>query len=644
MPVNDGNITVLSSTNSEFCRSRHVLSPVQKKMWHIAGDIVTRSVSEGLRFCVSEGLHFQRVKRGIPRSRSGLQGNYSSERSILCFCICWLVLMGCSNNRQPTPLPKPEKGSLANSTSAEATIKFEDVTQSLELKHVYRNGEEANAYTYLEAMGGGLASLDYDRDGAMDLFLTGGGLISKQNTISGLPGALWRNQAGQKMVDVTSSSRVGDVRVYTQGTAVADYNNDGFPDLLVTGYGGLQFFVNQGDGTFIEVANEIGLRDEQWSTSAGFGDFNNDGSVDLYVAHYVDWSWQNNPNCTSTAGVREICPPAAFRGVQDSMFINQGDGSFRMATEEWGLVAEGRGLGVTCAHFDDDQRLDVYVANDAVNNFMYFNQNGERFIEQGVSSGTALDERGMANGSMGVAVLDFDADLLSDLWVSNYENETFALYKNEGGGNFRVVTASTGLTSLGTLFVAFGTIAADLDSDGYEDVVVANGHVLRSPPSNSVPQYPLLVRNIAGKRFVRPNYDSGYFSKKLRGRGVIHWDFDSDGDMDLAFINVNEPAALLENRTVPIGDWLQIELVGTYGNRDAIGARLVVQTDQRRILRQVSGGGSYLSQAPYTVHFGLPPGQRQVDIEIAWPGGSTQKVPGLEVNRKHRVVQSQPAA
>lgn len=637
MPVNDRNITVLSSTNNAFFLSPHILLPDQKKMSHIAGDIVTRSVSEGLRI--------QRVRRGIPRSRSGLQGTYTSKRSILCICIGWLVLMGCSNTRQPTVLPKLEKGSSGNSTSAESTIKFGDVTQSLGLKHIYRNGEEANAYTYLEAMGGGLASLDYDRDGAMDLFLTGGGSISEQNTISGLPGALWRNQAGQTMVDVTSSSQVGDVGVYTQGTAVADYNNDGFPDLLVTGYGGLQFFVNQGDGTFIEAANEIGLRDEQWSTSAGFGDFNNDGSVDLYVAHYVDWSWQNNPNCTSTAGVREICPPAAFKGVLDSMFINQEDGSFRSATEEWGLVPEGRGLGVACAHFDDDQHLDVYVANDAVNNFMYFNQNGERFIEQGVSSGTALDERGMANGSMGVAVLDFDADLLPDLWVSNYENETFALYKNEGGGNFRVVTASTGLTTLGTLFVAFGTIAADLDSDGYEDVVVANGHVLRSPPSNSVPQYQLLVRNIAGKRFVRPNYEnSGYFSKKLRGRGVIHLDFDGDGDMDLAFINVNQPAALLENRTVPIGHWLQIELVGTHGNRDAIGARLVVQTDQRRILRQVSGGGSYLSQAPYTVHFGLPPGQRQVDIEITWPGGGTQKVPGLEVNRKHRVVQSEPAA
>lgn len=587
MPVNDGNITVLSSTSKAF------------------------------------GL---------------------SRQSIHCVCFGWLVLMGCSNNRQPAALPEVEKGSSANSASGDTPNIFEDVTQALGLKHVYRNGEEANAYTYLEAMGGGLASLDYDRDGALDLFLTGGGLISTEHRISGLPGALWRNQAGQKMVDVTSSSHVGDVRFYTQGTAVADYNNDGFPDLLVTGYGGLQFFVNQGDGTFIEAAQEIGLHDEQWSSSAGFGDFNNDGSLDLYVAHYVDWSWQNHPNCTSTAGVREICPPAAFKGVQDSLFLNQGDGTFRSATEEWGLVPEGRGLGVACAHFDNDQQLDVYVANDAVNNFMYFNHDGERLVEQGVSSGTALDERGMATGSMGVAVFDFDGDLLPDLWVSNYENETFALYKNQGGGNFRVITASSGLTNLGTLFVAFGTLAADFDCDGYEDVVVANGHVLRSPPRNSVPQYPLFVRNISGKRFVRPDYENaGFFSNKLRGRGVVHLDLDSDGDLDLAFINVNEPAALVENRTSPVGHWLQIELVGVQCNRDAIGARLVAQTDQRRIFRQVSGGGSYLSQAPYTVHFGIPAGQRQVDIEITWPGGDTQTVKGLEVNQKHRIVQGQPS-
>ena len=193
---------------------------------------------------------------------------------------------------------------------------------------------------------------------------------------------------------------------------------------------------------------------------------------------------------------------------------------------------------------------------------------------------------------------------------------------------------------MGTLFVAFGTIAADFDSDGYEDVVVANGHVLRSPPNNSVPQYPLLVRNKAGKRFVRPTYENtGYFGKKSRGRGVVDWDFDGDGDMDLAFINVNQPAALLENRTAAVGSWLQIELVGTSCNRDCIGARLVVQTDQRRILRQVSGGGSYLSQAPYIVHFGLPPGRSQVDVEITWPGGIAQKILGLEVNQKHRVIQ-----
>lgn len=565
-----------------------------------------------------------------------------SQPSILWICIGWMmmILLGCSNDRQHSASRSLEKSSSGNSTPAEATIVFEEVTQSLGLTHVYRNGEESNAYTYLEAMGGGLASLDYDRDGSMDLFLTGGGSISTESTASGLPGALWRNQAGQKMVDVTSSSHVGDVKVYSQGAAAADFNNDGFPDLLVTGYGGLQFFVNQGDGTFIESAEELGLRDEQWSTSAGFGDFNDDGSVDLYVAHYVNWSSKNNPSCISTAGVREICPPAAFKGVQDAIFINQGDGTFRSATTEWGLVPEGRGLGVVCAHFDDDERLDVYVANDAANNFMYFNQDGERFKEHGVSSGTALDERGIANGSMGVAVLDFDADLLTDLWVSNYENETFALYKNEGGGNFRVITASSGLTTLGTLFVAFGTIAADFDSDGYEDVVVANGHVLRSPPNNSVSQYPLLARNKAGKRFVRPTYENtGYFGKKSRGRGVVDWDFDGDGDMDLAFINVNQPAALLENRTASVGHWLQIELVGTICNRDCIGARLVVQTDQRRILRQVSGGGSYLSQAPYTVHFGLPPGRSQVDVEITWPGGIAQKILGLDVNQKHQVIQ-----
>ena len=561
----------------------------------------------------------------------------NSDRAAVIFSLIWLLCTpGCNNTANGPPQGLASKAV----EKAEQGVRFSDVTKALQLEHTYRNGEESNRFGIIESIGGGLAVLDFDRDGWPDFFFPGGGLFGEANTLTPLAGALWRNEFGSGFSNVAKSSRSDAAMFYSHGAAVGDINNDGFPELLVTGFGGLQLFVNQGDGTFIELGAAFGLNDSSWSTSAGFGDFDNDGFLDLYVAHYVDWSLENNPECKSSGGTRDVCPPGAFTGLQDVVFMNNGDGSFRSVTSETGLVPEGKGLGVVCADINDDSKLDVYVANDTTNNFLYVNQGSGMFLEMGVASGTALDERGTSNGSMGISVLDFDGDLRPDIWVCNYENETFALYKNDGNSNFRHVTSSTGVSALGTLFVAFGTVAADFDSDGDEDIVVANGHVQRLPPGNTVEQFPLFLTNSGKGRLARQLLDpSNYFSKKWRGRGVVALDYDRDGDLDLGFSNVNQPAALLENQSPGKGNWCSLELIGTKSNRDCIGAKVLFQTDKKRYLRIIYGGGSYLSQNPYWVHCAFPKEEQLQQTEITWPDGSKQSVADIQVNQFNRIVE-----
>jgi len=355
----------------------------------------------------------------------------------------------------------------------------------------------------------------------------------------------------------------------------------------------------------------------------------------------VDWSWENHPQCKSTAQVRDICPPAAFSGLQDVIFMNTGDGSFRRVTSEVGLIEKGKGLGVVCADLNKDSRIDVYVANDTTNNFLYANEGNRQFKEMGVASGTALDERGISNGSMGIAVLDFDGDLNPDIWVCNYEDETFALYKNDGDLRFRHVTSSTGIAALGTLFVAFGTVAADFDNDGDEDLAVVNGHVLRFPPDNTVEQFPLFLTNSGRGKFSRQQFEpNNYFAKKWRGRGMVSLDFDRDGSLDLATSNVNQPAALLANRTPPQGNWCGLQLIGRRSNRDAIGAQIIFRTDAKSYLRLITGGGSYLSQSVYTVHCAFRPGEQLKQVEITWPSGTVETLNELGKNQYHRVVEA----
>jgi hypothetical protein len=563
-------------------------------------------------------------------------------RRLLAIGLASLWIAGCDRSgKAPFDGGAIERPS-STTDSASPPVTFDDVTTASGVESTYDNGEAAGIRSIVESLGGGLGICDFDADGHADLFFPGGGRFVVDQPLPGLPNTLWRNLGAMKFASVADAAKAAEAAHYTHGCAMADYDADGFPDILVTGYGGLQLYHNQGDGSFQEVAIESGMTDDQWSTSAAWGDFDNDGNVDVFITHYVDWSWSKNPRCAAPAGQAggEVCSPQDFKPLLDMIYFSNGDGTFRGVAEQCGIAEAGKGLGVVAVDVDNNNGLDVYVANDTTNNLLFMNDTQGQFRESGVISGTALDQRGVSNGSMGLAVLDYNNDLRSDIWVTNYENETFALYHNDADGMFRCVTESTGITSIGTLYVGFGTVAADFSRSGFEDLVVSNGHVMLYPTYSTIQQNALYLRNNGRGKLDQVQFPpDSYFASKRRGRGVVTGDLDGDGKLDLAFSHVNQPAAILKQTTALDGDWVAIRLIGTAANRDAIGARVTLETESQTMLRTVIGGGSYLSQNPYDVWFGVPGGDTVKGATIQWPDGSVQRLDQVSVNAWNRVVQ-----
>ncbi len=571
---------------------------------------------------------------------------------MLAICTC-LLTTGCTKP-SPTVPSDSEQQSDANRKAAEVGIvenldkpntnpeeSVERVfwqqmnAETTGVTGAYQNGEAAEQCTILESLGGGIGIIDFDRDGRMDVCLPGGGGFTNDQQVTGLPTFLYQNRDQWMFHDRSDASRIAYSPFYSHGVAVGDYNNDGFSDLVITGYQGILLWTNQGDGTFIESALTLGIYNPAWASSAAWGDLTGDGNLDLYVANYVDWSFQNHPVCTATNRQRDICPPKSFAPLADQLFVSQGDGQFADQSASSGLRSDGKGLGVLLADVNADARLDIYVANDTTNNFLYLNDGGS-FTELGELSGVALDDRGLPNGSMGLDAFDYNQDGHLDVWVCNYEDEAFGLYRNDGDSHFLHVSKSTGLTSFGQRFVGFGTAAVDFDLDGDEDVVVANGHVIKYPQRSPRKQLPLFLENQQG-RFHRVNFaNDSYFAQPHEGRGLAVADFDNDGDVDIAISHVNAPMALLQNKTTA-GDWLSIQLVGIQSNRDAIGATVWLHTNDGNMLRQIKGGGSYLSTPDLRLHWGFSPQTQIEKLEIVWPSGVRQTIDNL-IRNNHLVV------
>jgi hypothetical protein len=555
---------------------------------------------------------------------------------------------------------------------------FEDKRAGSGIDHQYRNGEEAGHAAILESLGGGVALLDYDGDGLLDVFVTGGGSFEgpDKKEIKGRPCRLYRNLGNWKFEDVTERVGLDRPQFYSHGAAVADYDNDGWPDLLVTGWGGVALYHNEADGKggrhFVDVTRKAGLTDTRWSTSAAWADFDGDGFPDLYVCHYVDWSFANNPPCLDYRDqmVPDVCPPKQFQALPHVLYHNNGDGTFRDVSDEAGLRMPrkerdyerlaglgpealttlrradqhhdyGKGLGVLVFDADGDGRPDIYVANDTSGNFLYLNQGGGRFREEGLLRGCAFDDNGSPNGSMGVDAADYAGVGSFSVFVTNYQNEAHALYRNQGGGRFVYASRSAGVSALGLVYVGFGTGFLDFDLDGNEDVLISNGHVVHHPPLPAeVRQLPVLLRNLyrPGERpfevrFANVSAQAGpYFQSKHLGRGVALGDLDNDGRIDVVFSPTNEPVALLRNQHETGHHWLGVQLIG-HPYRDAVGARLTLEVGGRQLVRAVKGGGSYLSSGDRRIVFGLGPEKTFGRLTVRWPSGKTQTWDHLAVDR-----------
>lgn len=546
---------------------------------------------------------------------------------------------------------------------------FEDVTAAAGVDFAYRNGEEVKPphLAILESLGGGLAVVDYDGDGLLDLYLVGGGHYggTDNKQILGHPGRLYRNLGGWKFKDVTAEAGLdklagGAPWFYSHGAAVADYDRDGWPDLLVTGWRRVALFRNvpadpadpAKGRRFEDVSASTGLAEGiTWATSAAWADLDGDGFPDLYVCQYVNWSWDNHPtDCNYDGKTRDVCPPKKFHGLKHKVYRNTGAGRFEDVTESVGLARGGehvsKGLGVVTVDVNLDGKPEVYVANDTVPNFLYVNRSAKGQIkldEQGAPAAVALDGGGSPNGSMGVDAGDPFGLGRPSIWVTNYENELHALYRNEctpARPFFLFVTPAAGIAAIGQKFVGWGTGFVDVDHDGFEDIVVVNGHAIRYPTGTTRRQKPVLLRNRDGKFKDATPRGGPYFRQEHLARGLVMADLDNDGKVDLVASHMNDPVAVLRNVAPDGHHWLGVELARK-DHADVVGARVVLEAGGRKQTRFAKGGGSYASSPDRRLVFGLGDADAVDKVTAHWPDGTQQEWTGLRPDRYHVLTQGE---
>lgn len=529
--------------------------------------------------------------------------------------------------------------------TAPSPVTFTDISALTKIGFQHAGSPTPVKYL-LETMGGGVAVLDYDNDGRMDLFFTNGALLKEGMPKGANPdksdarfwNRLYHQKADGVFEDVTARAGLkGDG--YSMGVAAGDFDNDGNVDLYVTGYGENHLYRNNGDGTFTDVTKKTGVSGGGWSTSAGWLDYDRDGRLDLFVARYLDWDFEKGAIvCGDARGTRAYCHPENFKGVTNLLFHQRADGTFEDVSAKAGMNdPTGKALGVAFADFDNDGFTDIFVANDSVRQSLYHNKGDGTFEDIAIEAGAGYDEDGKTFAGMGVDAADYDNDGFVDIICTTLSYQTYALYHNNGDLSFTYATKLSGVGQISFLFSGWGTRFVDLDNDGLRDIFVAQSHVLDTIEQSTgylkYKQTPLLMRNL-GKSFANISATAGAaFTVAHASRGAALADLNNDGQIDLVLGVLNGTPVVLQNDGTK-NHWIGIHLVGTKSNRDGYGARVVVVDGSgRKQIFDVSAGGSYLSSSDPRLIAGLGNNSTVRSLDVIWPTGRKQSLAAPQIDR-----------
>ncbi len=534
-----------------------------------------------------------------------------------------------------------------NAASTATKVMFKEITQKAGVDFTHQHGGTGERH-FFETMGAGGGFLDYNNDGWLDIYLVQSGPLPDAADRSAAANRLLRNNGDGTFSDVTQQSGTGDTG-YGVGCCFGDYDNDGYVDIYVTNYGPNQLYRNNGDGTFANVTQKAAVDNALWGTSAAFADYDRDGDLDLYVCNFVTYSMDTDIYC-EIKGKRDYCSPDNFSGTPDMLYQNNGDGTFTDVTKAAGvyndLPNESKGLGVMWFDYDNDGDLDIYIANDSTPNFLYKNNGDGTFTDIALELGVAYNENGETEAGMGVDAGDYNWDGNLDIFLTHWERETNTLYKNDASGFFEDATDEADLARTSFRMVGWGTKFIDVDNDGLLDIFIVNGHTkvnaeIQFPNSGiTYAQSDQLFMNEGTAKFRDISATAGpYFQERWVGRGAAFGDIDNDGDLDILITNNNQRAILLENVVGQDKNWIGFDLTAQQANTNAIGARVEIVIDRQRRFQEIRSGTSYLSQNDLRLLFGLENGQTIDAATVRWPDGEVQVLPAasLKINAYNKI-------
>jgi len=531
-------------------------------------------------------------------------------------------------------------GQVAKPQSTAIPVRYTDVRKEAGITFLQDATQTEEKY-YLETMGTGVGWLDYDQDGLMDLFFVQSAPTDIYKPPRLLRSALYHNNGDGTFTDVTEKAGVGGQGHYGQGVAIGDYDNDGYPDIYVTGYGRAILYHNNGDGTFTDVTAKAGVTNEGgWSTSAGWFDYDKDGWLDLVVTNYIEWSPKNNLYCGEhRPGYRSYCHPGNYQGQKTKLYHNNHDGTFTDVSEASGVgKPESKGMGVVLADFNNDGWPDIAIANDSWPNFLFLNKYDGTFQDVSLVSGIAASEDGRYEAGMGIDAADVDGDGWQDVYITHLDFELNRLYHNNRDGTFNDDTYRSGIGNKAILLSGVSAKFLDYDNDGWPDILQLNGAMLDNVQlyhgEVSYKEPLLMFRNFGKGQFDKVSDSLGPdFMRPIAGRGLATADYDNDGDIDIVTNNRGDYPSLLRNDGGNANHWLEILLIGTKSNRDGIGTSLKLTSEGISHVEQAKGGTSYMSASDPRIFFGLGKRTKIDSLEITWPSGLVEKLTNVPIDK-----------